>query len=73
MQRFCWIKTRRQANLGLGEETQGSELFWSPEAIWKALKKKKKGSGRLLIHISLVLETRNHLVKNAIICLYCVR
>lgn len=69
MQHFCWIKTRRQANLGLGEETQGSELFWSPEAIWKALK--KKGSGRLLIHTSLVLQTQNHLIKNVVIRLDC--
>ena len=52
MQRFCWIKTRRQANLGLGEETQGSELFWSPEAVWKSLSGKKG----LLSHTSLVLQ-----------------
>lgn len=42
MLRFCWIKTRRQANLGLGEETQGSELFWSPEAVLESLSGKKK-------------------------------
>lgn len=36
-------------------------------------KLKKRSPGRLLIHISLVLETQNHLVKNAILCLYCVR
>lgn len=54
MLRFCWIKTRRQANLGLGEETQGSELFWSPEAVLESLSGKKKK--RLLIHTSLVRQ-----------------
>lgn len=51
---------------------KGRSCSGAPRPFGK-LKKKKKSLGRLLIHISLVLETRNHLVKNAIICLYCVR
>lgn len=42
---------------------KGRSCSGAPRPFGKLKKKKKKSSGRLLIHISLVLETRNHLVK----------
>lgn len=47
MRRFCWIKTRRRANLGLGEETQGVGVVLEPRGRLESLsgtkKRKKEG------------------------------
>lgn len=42
MRRFCWIKTRRRANLGLGEETQGVGVVLEPRGRLESLSGTKK-------------------------------